>query len=107
MKRIFALSLLLLLIACAPKEPVQPVIEQAPVGESSQAAPQPPAAPPGRPVVPPPAVPVQTITQPSETIDKIEIKSSGAVNVDIRDFSFQPALIFPEADLSLYLIRSD
>ena len=72
MKKIVAFVVLLfLLVACAPKEPVQPVIEQPPVDQ-------------------PPVV----ISQPSEKIEQIEIKPSvnmGAVNVDIKDFSFQPA----------------
>ncbi len=63
MKKIFAfIALLFLLVACKP--------EPAPVVQPL----------------------VQTIVQPSETIDKIEIKSGvQAANVDIKDFSFQPA----------------
>lgn len=65
MKKIFAfMALLFLLVACKP-EPA--------------------------PVVQPP---VQTIVQPSETIEKIEIKPGSQIfNVDIKDFSYQPAVV--------------
>ena len=86
MKQIFAFALLLLLIACAPQEPVQPVMQ-----------------PPQAVVVPP----VQVITEPSDTIEKIEIKPGSdpqtvsvaagndpqTINVDIVEFRYEPAQV--------------
>ncbi len=91
MKKIVAfVALLFLLVACVPKEPVQPVVEQPPVESAVQEPPVVPAdqAPP---VVKPA---VQTIVQPSKNIEQIDIMpsvSSSVANVDIVDFSFQPA----------------
>jgi len=71
MRKVFVLiALLVFLVACRPQQPSQPI----------------------QPVVQ--AEPVQVISQPSEKIEQIEIKPSvntGAVNVIIKDFSFQPA----------------
>ncbi len=90
MKKTALLVLLLFLVSCAPREPVQPVVQQVVVPPVELVVQQ---------TVVPPVVQKdsEVVVNPSDTIEKIEIKAESGdpktVNVDIVGFRYEPAQV--------------